>query len=470
MAVWSNTSLSEITENFGRLDAEFFRTEYLVNDRLLDCIPNTSLRLIARKIDVGHVGSMVKHYSKDSKDGVLLLQTQNVKEFFLDFSRTITITSEFHARLKKSQVQVGNILIARSGSFGSASIYLEDKVINSADIIIVDVNEESGINSFFLVAFMNSVYGSTQLVRFASGGVQGHVNLKILEHFKIPKLDISIQEEVADLVETAYLKLKASEAAYEKAQQLLEFEIGLNKLRFNKPVGYTARFSELETSRRSDPEYFDPVAAKIVAQITEFEHIKLGSCFSINNGFPWHSKKFLDNNLGEPVVRIRNIRPNHIDIDELTSLDPYYAQKIGFPKANKGEIVVGMDGIKYFYASLLEGNCYVNQRVAHLKQLPNVKISSEYVTFIINSCVGQAQLLRDMTIATTVGHITNRNIAKLVIPYISDEFHDNITSLIRTSIDKKQESKQLLNQAKFRVEQLIEEACRNESIPQKTTS
>ncbi|MBD2003609.1 MULTISPECIES: restriction endonuclease subunit S [Cyanophyceae] len=458
MAVWSKTSLSEITENFGRLDAEFFRPEYLANDHLLERIPNTSLRLIAKKIDVGHVGSMVKHYSKDSKDGVLLLQTQNVKEFFLDLSHSVTITSEFHAKLKKSQVQAGNILIARSGSFGSASIYLEDKVINSADIIIVDVNEESEINSFFLVAFMNSVYGSTQLVRFASGGVQGHVNLKILEHFKIPKLDIRAQEEVADSVKTAYLTLKSSEVAYKKAQQLLESEMGLDKLRFDKAVGYTAQFSELEMSRRADPEYFNPVAANIVAQITEFEHIKLGSCFSVGNGFPWHSKKFLNNNSGEPVVRIRNTRPNHIDIDELTSIDPYYAQKIGFPKANKGEIVVGMDGIKYFYASLLQGDCYVNQRVAHLKQLSNAKISSEYVAFIINSCVGQAQLLRDMTIATTVGHITNRNIAKLVIPYVSDDFHDNITLLIRDSIDKKQESKQLLNQAKSRVEQLIEKA------------
>lgn len=455
MAVWSNTSLSEITKSFGRFDAEFFRPEYLANGHLLDCLPNTSLRSIAKKIDVGHVGSMVKHYSDE---GVLLLQTQNIKEFFLDFSHTITITPKFHARLKKSQIHTGNILIARSGSFGSASIYLEDRVINSADIIIVDVHEESGIDSLFLVAFMNSIYGSTQLVRFASGGVQGHVNLKILEHFKIPQLPFHTQEEVANSVKSAYLGLKASEAAYTKAQQLLESELGLDKLKFDKTVGYIAQFSDLELTRRADPEYFNPVSASIVARITKFDHITLGSSFAISNGFPWHSKKFLSDNSGEPVVRIRNIKPTYIDVEELTSIDRDYARKVGFSKANKGEVVVGMDGLKYFYASVLEGDCYINQRVAHLKPLSNAKISSEYVTFIINSRVGQAQLLRDMTIATTVGHITNRNISKLVIPYVSDKFHDEITSLVRTSIDKKQESKRLLDQAKSRVEQLIEEA------------
>ena len=170
------------------------------------------------------------------------------------------------------------------------------------------------------------------------------------------------------------------------------------------------------------------------------------------------ASEFQDDNSGEPVVRIRNIRPTHIDVEDLTSIEPKYAERICFPKARKGDVVVGMDGIKYFYASVLEGDCYVNQRVAHLVPKINTKTTSEYATFIINSRIGQAQLLRDMTIATTVGHITNRNIAKLVIPYLSATVQEKITSLVRMSIDKQKESRQLLYQAKARVEQLIEEA------------
>lgn len=117
-----------------------------------------------------------------------------------------------------------------------------------------------------------------------------------------------------------------------------------------------------------------------------------------------------------------------------------------------------MDGIKYFYASLLEGECFVNQRVCHLSPRPAGTISAEYLVFIINSIVGQVQLMRDMTVATTVGHITDRDVAKLVIPTISKSFHDEITTLIRKSIDSKEESKRLLREAKARVEQLIEAA------------
>ena len=42
-----------------------------------------------------------------------------------------------------------------------------------------------------------------------------------------------------------------------------------------------------------------------------------------------------------------------------------------------------------------------------------------------------------MTIARTVGHITNVNVAKLIIPIFSEEIHSKITELVRNSINGK---------------------------------
>jgi len=117
-----------------------------------------------------------------------------------------------------------------------------------------------------------------------------------------------------------------------------------------------------------------------------------------------------------------------------------------------------MDGIKYFYASILQSPCYINQRVAHLRRKPNGKLCPYYTTFVLNNTVGQYQLMREMTIATTVGHITNMSISKMAVPTISESFHDEISGLIKGSIGKIEESKRLLEQAKTRVEKLIEEA------------
>lgn len=316
------------------------------------------------------------------------------------------------------------------------------------------------ISPGYLFAYLNTVFAQDQVKRFARPTGQYNLNLHEVGQIRIVLLPISKQVEISDLIISAARMQEMSEEYYLNAQKLIERELGLDKLSFQKPVGYSARFSELEKSRRLDAEYFDPVASSIVERISTFEYVRLGVNCIVANGFPWNSNRFFEDNSGEPVVRIRNIRPSHIEIEELSSIDPEYARKIGFPKAKKGDIVVGMDGIKYFYASLLNDDCYVNQRVAHLTWNRSARISPEYATFIINNTVGQAQLLRDMTVATTVGHITNRDIINLLIPIVSHAFHDQITSLVKQSIEKKIESKQLLQQAKTRVEQVIEEAVR----------
>lgn len=352
-----------------------------------------------------------------------------------------------------------DVLISTVRPNRNANAIIEDK-----NILQVGSNgfcnlRTSNINPNYLFIFSKTKYFRDYLIRFSKSTMYPAVsNIDVMQFpFFRPQNLQTIDEISNQAILLRQLRLDA-DALYQQAQQLLESELGLDKVKFKKLVGYTARFSELESSSRLDPEYFDPVASEIVKRISTFDHSQLVTNCFIKNGFPWNSKKFLEDNSGEPVVRIRNVRPSHIDIENLSSIEPRYVRSVCFPKAGKGDVVVGMDGIKYFYASILEGDCYVNQRVAHLVWKTSAKISPEYATFIINSRVGQAQLLRDMTIATTVGHITNRDIAKLLIPYISEEFHGQITKLVRQSIEKQKESKRLLDQAKTRVEQLIKEA------------
>jgi len=463
MAVCSSISISQV--EYLRLDADFYHPKYLQELetwRTLDeCIGVAKLsHLISAPVRTGRTPS--SRHIKEDDEIVPFIKTDGIREGRINFDSA----GELPKRVLNGSdfIPADSVVVTIIGAtpeiVGRAAIVRDADpwCVTNQNVAVITTN--SKCDPYFLTAYFQTSLGRDQLWRHSRRTEQVNLNCREVERVLVPTPDISLQNEIGDLVRASFAATDDSESLYTQAQQLLESELGLDKLRFDKPVGYTARFSELELSRRADPEYFDPVAASIVKRITAFEHIKLGSSFSVGNGFPWNSKKFLTDNSGEPVVRIRNIRPTHIDIDELTSIEPAYTLKVGFHKASKGDIVVGMDGIKYFYASLLEGDCYVNQRVAHLKQNPSTKISPEYATFIINSRIGQSQLLRDMTIATTVGHITNRNIAKLVIPYVSDSFHNQITSLVRTSIDNKQQSKQLLDQAKSRVEQLIEEAVR----------
>ena len=459
MAQWSLTELSSVAL-FGRIDGEYYLPEYVSNQSTLSIIETVALPEWFFVSDGNHL-SISKHFSDSGE--IPYFRGQDVNDFFLENADPIKIPKKVYetTMMRRSHFLSGDVLLSIVGTIGSLSIVPDTIGEATGSCKIAILRSKGDCSPFLLAAYLISKYGQLQIKRNTRGAVQMGLILKDLSRIRVPKFSDVNQAQIETLVQNSISVNRQSKTLYSQAQHLLESELGLDKLSFRKPVGYTARFSELEQSRRLDPEYFNPVASSIVEIISSFNHVRLGANCSVGNGFPWNSKKFLEDNAGEPIVRIRNIRPSHIEIEELTSIIPEYARKIGYPKAKVGDVVVGMDGIKYFYASILGGECYINQRVAHLIWCPDAKISPEYATFIINSRVGQAQLLRDMTVATTVGHITSSNISKLLIPYVSDVFQSKITNLVRQSIEKKLESKRLLDQAKIRVEQIIEEMVRS---------
>lgn len=451
MAVWSTSSLQSIIDT-RRVDADHYRPEYLkIADSLSWAKP---LKYFTKEII--HPAEFPRKYSSK---GWNVIRAQNVRPLRMEFeSNEVLLPDEIAVIYKKNHLVDEDILITRTGAnFGQCSLfYTEDqKSIATSHTFIL---RTKNIDSAYLALFLNTTYGRQMIDRGRYGSSQPEIAPRYLFRIPVPRFSAKVEIELSDMIRGAYKLRKSSTEKYELARHLFETELEIDQLNLHRSKIYTSNASEVSTSLRSDAEYYSPVAKEISRKIKSLPHSILGQNFFVKNGFPWSSSYFLNDNSGEPVVRIRNIRPNHINPADLTSIDSNYACKFGVSKAKSGDVMIGMDGIKYFYASILTGESYVNQRVAHLSPKPSNQVSAEYVTFIINNKVGQIQLMRDMTIATTVGHITNRDIKRLVIPTVSRKFHDQISDLVRQSIDAKEESKRLIEKAKTKLEQLIEQA------------
>ncbi|MES9759364.1 hypothetical protein ABWK29_23170 [Priestia megaterium] len=461
MAVWNEVHISTMVEK-DRIDAEFFQHQYTELDKYVgDGIP---LSTIASTVDLQSNGAFRQIFDILNDKGhkvVPYIRSGNVGNFFLNRNELHFISKKAHSLLPKTHTKFGDILMARKGKIGGATLITEDDInLNSNDNVVnIRIKDSRFIPGYF-VAFWNSKFGLSQVQRLSTGNVQPWLSMKQVRMLKTVLLDYTDQQEVSEIVSLAYSKSKLSKSLYTQAEDILEKELGLDQLVLKKDKTYETTFSEMVDTFRGDAEYFNPTTREIVRRITSLKHLRLKECFSVVNGYPWSSTKFLSKGLGEPVVRIRNIRPGQIKNNSLTTLDKVYVNRLQVPKAKKDDIVVGMDGIKYFYSAIITDECYVNQRVAHLSPKPGSSISSIYASFIMNSRVGQHQLLRDMTVANTVGHITNNNIRDLVIPFPSKAFHDKVTDLVSKSFTAKQESELLLEQAKMRVEQLIEGAVK----------
>ncbi len=450
MAIWSNTALSAIETQFGRFDAEFYKPEFLDTDRSLSLIDGVKLRDVTSKIDVGHVGPMVRHYSEA---GVLLLQTQNVREFFLDLGNSVRVTPEFHASLIKSQVHRGDILIARSGSFGSAAIYLEDSVINSADVIIVQIDDPR-VNALYAVTFMNTWYGSAQLIRFASGGVQGHVNLRILEHFRIPILDEVEQECIAEIVQAAYVARMASAESYAAAQQLLESELGLDKLTFEKAVGYTTRFSELERTRRFDSEHFYPAFDNLKETLPKcVQMVRLASLLN----FCQRGKQPIYSETGLPVLNSKHVLENKITLEDNRCAMPSMATDL---RIQYGDVLLNGTGrgtIGRAAPYLVSEHQAIPDN--HVTILRSLTLDPAFLSFFLNSLAGRLQVEKYQRGSSGQLELYPSDIRKFWVWEAPQSIQDEIRRLYDHATECSRESKKLLEQAKARVEQLIEEAA-----------
>jgi restriction endonuclease S subunit len=453
VAVWSNTALSTIETQFGRFDAEFYKPDFLETDRILSAIDAVKLQDVASKIDVGHVGTMVKHYSEC---GVLLLQTQNVREFFLDLESSVRVTPGFHASLMKSQVHKGDILVARSGSFGSAAIYLENATINSADIIILEIDDPR-IDPLYVLTFMNTRHGAAQLVRFASGGVQGHVNLRILGHFRIPLLKPADQESIARKVEKAYSLRKQGEESYMEARQLLESTLGLDTLTFQKAVGYTTQFSDLETSRRSDAQHYQPRFKQLIDHLSAFPIARVREIRSYNRR---GLQPIYVNHGSIDVVNSQHLGPKHIDYEgvEKTSTEAFAAAAVAHIR--KDDLLIYTTG-----AYIGRTNVYLSDALAMASNHVNILrlrpgIDAAYMALVFQSVIGQLQTQKHAR-GSAQAELYPADVDRFFVPLLDPDNQKAIGDLLRESLAKQHESRQLLERAKFRVEQIIEEAVQS---------
>lgn len=456
MATWNTVNLTDIRAD--RFDAEYFRKDYQDNIKKLELTGQvTNLGKLFKVIDRGDKAA----YQETGP--IPVLRSVNIRKLSFNNTRQEYVTNEYFQVKSKGQVLKDDILITSTGTgtLGRTSIwYKNTKAFNVPEnsFLRAPIN----IDPYLISAYLNTDYGIEQLFQNQRGSSgQLHLYPVDIKRVIVPKCIFDYQDEIGDNLRKAFELNEESQRLYNKATELLESKLNLDNSDLdNLSNKFISNFNDIVSGKRLDPEYYNPRTKIIVERIMSLEHTTINENFYIKNGFPWDSNKFLENNSGEPVIRIRDIKPTYIDNAKLTSIEQKYANTVTFNKAKVGDVVIGMDGLKYFYSSILEEDCIVNQRVCHIEQKSTSQISSEYVTFMINSEIGQSQLLRDMTIATTVGHITNKNVAKLVIPIISMEFHDKITKLVRDSIDSDKKSKKLLELAKSRVEQLIEDAAR----------
>ncbi|MBU2541734.1 MAG: restriction endonuclease subunit S [Candidatus Omnitrophica bacterium] len=459
MAVWSEVKISDI--QYTRIDSEFYKPHYLWEDSVW--------KSFSQKYDVKRLSKMISEPVRTGRtprnrritkndSTVHFIKTNTLREGRIDYDNCDFIPE--YALSPKDYINDDSVVVTIIGAtheiVGRAAIIrsVDPKRVTNQNVAIIKTS--NSLNPYYLTAYLQIKMGRDQLWRHSRQTEQVNLNCREVERILIPSPPISLQDKIGSLIQKSFALLDSSKSLYAQAQELLESELELDKLVFDKPLSYEARLSEVVGNNRADADYYQIAFRQIESHLTSIQTIPLSKIATFSKGIEVGSGKYTDS--GKLFARVSNMKEMGIitgSSDKYIS-DSLFKSLAAFKPA-VGELLLtkdGTPGVCYCLDTLLDG--IISSGIVRLSII-DPSISPEYLALAINSKACRMQIERECSGALIV-HWKLGSIKKLKIPLLSKSKRDKLADLVIQSKQALRESQNLLETAKRHVEDLIEEA------------
>ncbi|MEI6532981.1 MAG: restriction endonuclease subunit S [Candidatus Roizmanbacteria bacterium] len=444
MSQISHIKLKDIREA-RRYDAEYFKPEYLEIERKLN---RENKNLKDFDVKIYHPNEIKREYVQEN--GVLFVRTQNVRPLKFDLTNEVYISKNDASRLKKNKISNNDILMSRTGAnFGQTCLFNEGiEAIASSHTFII---KSGKINPFFLSIFFNTELGRKMIDKGMYGGLQPEITPTHL--LKIPFLNFpqSFQLQIEQIVKSAHAKQTKSKQLYREAEELLLRELGLLNYEIKRVIWFTTTKKEVEKACRFDSEYFQPKYADIIKKIEKYE----GGWDTIKNIAHFKDKNY--NPKGDQTYKylaLSNISNNGYVQDyqrEIGKNLPSRARR----QINTGDVVISSIEGSLSSCSIIDQE-FDNAICSTGFFVLNSKIiNSETLLIIFKSKIIQ-ELLQKGSKGTILTAISKTELESIKIPLLKPSIQIQIAEKIQESHRLRKESKDLLEEAKRKVEEEIE--------------
>lgn len=437
-------------EGAHRLDAEYYQPEYFID------FTKGKWQPVGEALELCQYG-----ISKDMNEeghGYPIFRMNDIKNAFLneDNIKYIDIPENIfnEYRLEKNDILFNRVnaeeFVGRTGI-----VKLINNFAFASYLIRLRTKRDGVVEPDYLNIFLNSSYGIKQIRKFRRRAVnQANVNAEELKQIKIATLPLEFQSQISRLSDESWKQIELSKLLYQQAENLLLEELGLKDFQIEDDLSFIVNLSEVIEANRIDADFFQPKYQKLIAKV-KMQNAKPLEQFIANyaTGFPFKSEDYLEQ--GMPLIRINNIKKGYLDLNDtafLTEKDQLLSPK---DIAKSGDIVLSMSGTIGMTAVVPEDirKCSVNQRI--LKFTPK-NVEADYLVLVLNTIVGFYQLERIGTGGVQT-NISYKDIKNILIPDLVKETQQKIADLVRKSHEARRRSKELLEEAKREVEEMIEQ-------------
>lgn len=432
-----------------RIDPEFFYPKYLTND---DKIKKCNYSFLSNFIQVITGGATP--LGAEYNDGVVpFLRVQNIMENYIDTSDIVYISKEDDNLLSRSRLKKYDVLLTITGAYGKSSVVLDEQVDSNINQHSVKM-EIKNINPFYLSTFFNTKHGYMQSTKNIVGITRPALDYSSIRNFLIPIFSNAFQKSIEKLVLEAHHQRQISNSLMKEANEILEKEIGFDKLDIKKKkVNYSiVNYSETLSSKRIDAEYYQEKYKIIIDKIQSYKNgcIKITDLNSINNKL---------------VSICKNKKYEYIELSNIDSmgfinnLELYY----GYELPSRARRLLNNNDV---IISSVEGSLDKSSLIYNNNN--NLLCSTGFLVFNENEFINPEtlfcffrltlikELLKKISKGTILTAFDSNSICDIEIPNLDKNVQNSIAEKVQESYKARDRAKDLLEEAKKKVEDAIE--------------
>jgi len=365
--------------------------------------------------------------------------------------------------MKKFKLNDRDVLFNRTNSFEFVwrtwlfREYSDDDMVFASYLVRVNPDENK-ILPEYLTAFLNTKYWIFDVKRRAKISInQSNVSAEELKKVRIPIIDMGKQEIIKDLFDKAFFAKQKSKQLYQEAEDILLREIWLKEHTISHTLTFSTTKKEIDNAWRYDADYFQPKYDELIEKI---ENYKWGWDY-VENIFkhkkwyePWAEAYTQD---GKDFIRVSDFTKFWIDWTDKKISEKLYDELKWDYQAKKWEILFTKDWTIWITYVLKEDLKWIISsaflRLNLKEEYENQE--KECLALILNSIICKLQVERFSWWAL-ISHLKPSDFEKIKIPLINSWLQKEISDKIKESFKLRNESKQLLEQAKKMVEDEIE--------------